>query len=97
MLQVIKKLFQLPAGESISPTPDSIMKRRLQEKRELQLQDDTNFSWTYQKYPESLLNKQLYSNQDVIYREQVATFLLEIKSMHAYSYSKEMRMSDFLL
>ena len=44
---------------------------------------------------ESLLNKQLYSNQDVIYREQAATFLWERKSMHAYSYSKEMRMSDF--
>ena len=50
ILQVIKKLFQVPSGESISPTPDSIMKRRLQggkrEHTKLQLQDDTNFSWT---------------------------------------------------
>ena len=48
--------------------------RRKREYLKLQLQDDTNFSWTQQyNNTETLQNKQLYSNQDAIYREQTAT------------------------
>ena len=51
ILQVIKKLFQVPPGESISPTSDmqyneEKIARRKREHTKLQLQDDTNFSWT---------------------------------------------------
>ena len=80
ILQVIKKLFQVPPGESISPTPDSIMKRRLQGGKE----NTQNCSFRMTPISlgpisnsdintESLLNKQLYSNQDAIYTEQAAS------------------------
>ena len=45
ILQVIKKLFQVPPGESISPTPnmqynEEKIARRKREHTKLQLQDD---------------------------------------------------------
>ena len=103
ILQVIKKLFQVPPGESISPTPDSIMKRRLQGgkentqncisptpdsimKRRLQGGKENTQNCSFRMTPislgpssnsdintESLLNKQLHSNQDAIYTKQAAS------------------------
>ena len=63
--------------------------------KQLYSNQDVIYSSNSQINTETLQNKQLYSNQDVIYREQIATLYWEKAQMlHAYNYSKDMRMND---